>query len=47
MTEENKTEIQVKGEYTVLDGGRIKIKGLSSIQFDTIMALLRSWNSNT
>lgn len=40
MTQEN---VHYKGEYSKNDGGKIKISGLSLIQYDTIMALIRSW----
>ena len=38
-------KVQYKGEYTQANGGKIKITGLSLIQYDTISALIRSWNT--
>ena len=38
-------KIQYKGGYSKDDGGKIKITGLSLIQYDTIMALIRSWRT--
>lgn len=42
MTQEN---FYCKGEYTKDNGGKIKISGLSLIQYDIIMALIRSWRT--
>lgn len=38
-------KLKYKGEYSKNDGGKIKIIGLSLIQYDTIMALIRSWRT--
>lgn len=37
-------KIYYKGKYSKDDGGTIKLAGLSNIQFDTVMTLVRSWN---
>ena len=47
MTEENNLEIIVKGNWAKNEGGKMKIKGLSCLQYEIIIALLRTWGANT
>ncbi len=40
----NVLEVQATGKYSKEEGGKVKIEGLSSIQYDAVMALVRSWS---